>query len=103
MTQTLLGICIGIILGITIEKYIFPILDIKFDVYQLKLNNIATKYHLNSQEKNILFNKKYPEFQQTNSQPELSPAIGFVLHSDNDCEVYEDKKIGFVNENKRRI
>ena len=98
MTQIFLGIFIGTILGITIEKYIFPILDIKFDVYKLKLNDIATKYHLNSQKKNILFNKKYPEFQQTNSQSELSPAIGFTSHSDNDYEVYEDK-----NEIQRRI
>lgn len=75
------------------DKYIFPILDIKFDVYQLRLNDIATKYHLNSQEKNILFNKKYPEIQQTNPQQELSPAIGFAIHNDNDYEFYEDKKL----------
>ena len=58
----LLGIFIGIIIGITIEKYIFPILDIKFDVYQLKLNDIVIKYYLNSQEKNILFNKNIQSF-----------------------------------------
>jgi len=94
----LLGIFAGIIIGIILDRYIFPILDIKFDVFQIKQNDIAIRYHLNSQKKNILFNKKYPEIQQINPQQELSPAIGFAIHDDNDYEVYEDKKkIGFIN------
>lgn len=94
---------IGIIAGIFIAFYIFPILDLFLECLKYKISEISTKSQLNSQEMVFLFNREYPE---ANGGQELHPAIGFQVSSGDeyydeeyDESDYEDKiknKIGFI-------
>ena len=92
-------LCIGIILGIVIERYIFPIIDLKLEVLQYKESEKATIYQLNAQGLVAEFNREYPEFNQ-GEVPELTPAIGF-MHTQQNEDMYEDEeecknKIGYI-------
>lgn len=78
----------GIILGILLEKYIFPIIDLKIEVLQYKETEKATVCQLNTQELVAEFNREYPEFNQ-GEVPELTPAIGFTYTPEDDM-YYED-------------
>ena len=69
------GMCLGILLGVLINKYLFPILDIKLDVFQYAQTEKATKHHLNVQEMTMLFYREYPEAKE-DYQGETH-AIGF--------------------------
>ncbi len=82
-------LCIGIILGIVIERYIFPIMDLKLEAFQYKESEKATIYQLNAQELVAEFNREYPEFSQGETQ-ELMPAIGFTYTPSEDEIYYED-------------
>lgn len=78
----------GIIVGIVIERFIFPIIDLKLEVFQYKETEKATAYQLNTQELVAEFNREYPEFNQ-GEVPELTPAIGFTYAPEDDM-YYED-------------
>lgn len=90
---------IGIIIGIVIERYIFPIIDLKLEVLQYKESEKATIYQLNAQELLALFNREYPELNDT-QKPELTPAIGFIHNSPDEDMYYEEEncknKIGYI-------
>ena len=84
-----LFIFIGIFIGILIERYLFAIFDLYFQVFQYKKSVKATMYQLQSQEAVILFNREYPE-SNDNKTKELSPAIGFSCASPNEDILYYD-------------
>ncbi len=92
-------LCVGIILGILLEKYIFPIIDLKIEVLQYKETEKATIYQLNAQELLAEFNREYPELSQ-GEIPELTPAIGFAYTPSDEDMYYEDEqyedKIGHI-------
>lgn len=90
----LLGICLGIFLGILINKYIFSILDAKLKVYQYTQAEKVAKRYLNAQEMTMEFYRKYPEAKD-DYQGETH-AIGFQYTPLDDEEEYEEEHmIGF--------
>jgi len=99
MIYILLGIFIGITLCYLFIKYIEPIFNIKLDIYQIKQNDIVTKYHLSAQELALKFFRKYPEAQQISQQQNVD-AMGYMMSMEEDDSIYfEDgmkkRKIGF--------
>jgi hypothetical protein len=97
----LFGVSLGILVGIILCTYLFPILDIKLEIIRHKGTNTATKLNIETQTMSYEFYRKYPEANNVQQQ-ELSPAIGFVHNplQDEDEEYYEDEcknKIGFKN------
>jgi hypothetical protein len=82
---------IGILIGLLIQKYIFPIIDLWLSVYEYKQSEIITIYQLNAQEQVALFNREYPELDE-NQNKELTPAIGFAYNHQDDDMYYEDCK-----------
>jgi hypothetical protein len=44
---------IGILLGIIVERYLFPIFDTLLDVFSIKQSKIATKYNISMQKLNL--------------------------------------------------
>lgn len=96
-----LGIFIGILLGIIIEKYVFSYFDILYEKFTYKQTITCTKYKVESQTLAKEFELKYGELQ------ELPPAIGFKIQSSNvecdedcdddgcECEDIKKNKIGF--------
>lgn len=85
MTYSL--IFLGILIGLLIEKYLFPIFDTSLEVFNYKQSEKATIYQLNAQEQAVLFSRKYPESSNMPNQ-ELSPAIGFMAEQSD--EMYYD-------------
>ena len=95
----LFGISLGILIGIIIVMYIFPILDIKLEIFRHKGTNIATNFNIETQKMSCEFYRQYPEADAT-TQQELTPAIGFTYApSQEEDEYYEENeyknKIGF--------
>lgn len=85
MTYSL--IFLGVLIGVLIERYIFPIFDTLLEVFNYKQSEKATIYQLNAQEQAVLFNRKYPELNNMQNQ-ELTPAIGFMTEQSD--EMYYD-------------
>lgn len=86
---------IGILLGIVIDKYIFPLIDTLFEVFTYKISIKATAYKIQSESIAREYEKKYPEVEET-----ATNVVGF--HMDNSEEYYDDdieedckNKIGF--------
>lgn len=92
----LLGMSIGILLGIIIQKYLFSILDIKLDVFQCAQTEKATMHQLNAQEMAMLFYREYPEAKEDYQSTE---AIGFKYIP----EEYEDDEEYCTNVNLPRL
>lgn len=91
MINLALGLCIGIILGILIDKYIFVFWDIKMEKFTHKETVECTAYQLEAQELVQLYQREYGEVE------EKSPAIGFQVYPQEE-EYYDDveeKRIGF--------
>ena len=95
MTYLITGFLGGIIFGIIIEKYIFPICDTYYEVFTFKQSDTATFYQLNIQEQVAVFNREYPEMAQGKGC-ESTSAIGFSLPDEyvdeDDYGDYEDLK-----------
>lgn len=79
---------LGVILGMLIQKYIFPVFDMLLDIYSYKQSEKVTIYKLNAQEQIALFNRKYPEVNNEEIR-ESTPAIGFT-YSNQDNDIYCD-------------
>jgi hypothetical protein len=79
---------LGVILGMLIQKYIFPVFDMLLDIYSYKQSEKVTIYQLNAQEQIALFNREYPEVNNEEIR-ELTPAIGFT-YSNQDNDIYCD-------------
>jgi hypothetical protein len=89
---------IGIILGIIIEKYVFPFIDTIFEVFTYKISVHATEYKVQSETMAKEFELKYPEVEES-----ATNVIGYQYDDSPDKYYYEEdddiddckNKIGF--------
>lgn len=81
---------IGILLGIMMERYIFPIFDTLLDIFSIKQSKIATKYNISIQKMNLDLIRDYPELTKEDMEQEQIHAIGFQYESDYEDEYYEN-------------
>lgn len=91
MPDLLIGLFSGLLLGIIIEKYIFPALDIKFEVFTAKTSEIITEYNLNMQIMSCEALRSYPELNSENVGQEQTNLIGFQYQPIDD-EYYDEDK-----------
>lgn len=93
MPDLLIGLFSGLLLGIIIEKYIFPALDIIFEVFTAKTSEIITEHNLNIQSMSCELLRVYPELKDGNVAEQVN-AIGFQCQSDDGVEEedYEDEE-----------
>jgi hypothetical protein len=94
----LFGVSFGILVGILLCDYLFPIFDIKLEIIRHKGTNTATKLNIDTQTISYEFYRQYPE--ANTNQQELPPAIGFTYNPSEgeDEEYYEEEcknRIGF--------
>lgn len=90
MLYFLIGIFEGIIIGILVEKYVFPYFEILFEVYTTKKSKIIANYNVDIQELNCLLLREYPELSKNNISGNQTNAIGFKCQGDIEEEYYED-------------
>ena len=103
VTTMVYTIFLGILIGILMERFLFPYLDLFFEVATHKFSSIATSHQLDAQTMICEFGRDYPESQE---KPELSPAIGFSMgeaessleFDEEDCEDKKSKIIKNKNE-----
>ena len=81
---------IGILLGIMMERYIFPIFDTLLDIFSIKQSKIATKDNIFMQKMNLDLIRDYPELTKEDMGQEQVHAIGFQYESDYEDEYYEN-------------
>lgn len=81
---------IGILLGIMMERYIFPIFDTLLDIFSIKQSKIATKDNIFMQKMNLDLMRDYPELTKEDMGQEQVHAIGFQYESDYEDEYYEN-------------
>lgn len=84
-----LGVLLGIFFTLIFTKYLFPILDLKLDVYQYTQNEKATKHHINSQITTMEFYRKYPEAKEDGEFQETN-VIGFQHYPSTEFDDEED-------------
>lgn len=90
MSDLLIGIFSGLLLGIIIEKYVFPILDILFEIFTAKTSKEITEHNLNIQEMSCELLRAYPELKDGNVVDQVN-AIGFqYVDDDIEEEYYEE-------------
>lgn len=90
MSDLLIGIFSGLLLGIIIEKYVFPILDILFEIFTAKTSKEITEHNLNIQEMSCELLRAYPELKDGNVAEQIN-AIGFhYVDEDAEEEYYEE-------------
>jgi len=86
---------LGIFIGLMLERYIFPIFDIYFEIFNHKKAEQITLHNLNMKAMNLDFAREYPEASGETYQQ--IQAIGFehpqVSEDDYKCE--DRNKIGF--------
>jgi len=87
------GMFIGVLMGILIQQYIFPIFDLLLEVFSIKQSEVATIHNLNIQEMSCEFAREYPEI-NANKIQEQTNLIGFTCNSaEDEDEYYEEDKI----------
>ena len=75
---------LGIILGIFIDKYIFPFLDLMQERITYSVTVGATRKQIQAQKIVADFSREYPECSE--DVPEKQPAIGFQYVSEDEYE-----------------
>lgn len=91
----LLGIAIGIILESFYINTLMPLIQMRVQLRQYEVTDIATAYDINSKKQVFEFYRKYPEDQEDRPFKEKTNAIGFSVDSgDEDFDELEDK-MGF--------
>ena len=86
---------IGIFIGLMLERYILPIFDTYFEIFNYRKAEQITLHNLNIKAMNLDFTRKYPE---ASGEPyQQTQAIGFdhpqVQNEDYNCE--DMNRIGF--------
>lgn len=92
MLYFLIGIFEGIIIGILVEKYIFPYFEILFEVYTAKKSKIIAKYNADIQKISYDLMREYPEMIKDGNQEPIN-VVGFECQVDDDetdDEYYEE-------------
>ena len=86
---------LGIFIGLMLERYIFPIFDIYFEIFNHKKAEQITLHNLNMKAMNLDFTREYPE--ASGDPYQQIQAIGFE-HPQAQDEGYgcvDRNKIGF--------
>lgn len=87
----LIGIFEGIIIGILVEKYVFPYFEILFEVFTAKRSEEIAAYNANIQSISCDLLREYPELSKNNiGGQNQTNAIGFECQGDIEEEYYED-------------
>lgn len=89
---------VGVIIGILVERYVFPIFDIMHELLTYKAGEKANELQLNVKGMFAEFDRAYPE--TVEGYQEESPAIGFQISPtmsefEDDEEEDCNGKIGF--------
>lgn len=86
----------GVIVGIILVNFIFPIFEVYLEVFNVKKAEVAARHQISTQMMSANFAREYPEF--TNQEKFETHAIGFVQESDSEfCDEEECRNtIGFI-------
>lgn len=84
MLYFLIGIFEGIIIGILVEKYVFPYFEILFEVYTAKKSKIIANYNADIQAVSYDLMREYPEISNKNTNQEQVNVVGFDCQTDSD-------------------
>lgn len=98
MPNLLIGLFLGIIIGVLTHQYIFPYLDILFEIFVSKSSEIITEHNLNIQMLSCDLLREYPELNNDgNFSNEPTGVIGFQYNSSDDEEYYGEDDIKLNN------
>jgi hypothetical protein len=85
------GLFIGLLIGIMIERYLFPSFDMFLEVLTAKLSENIAVHNANIQATSCELLKQYPELTNKDIQEQIN-AIGFQCQTsdEEEYEYYED-------------
>lgn len=84
------GLCVGLFLGVWIERFLYPYLDTLFNMFTIRQSEIASEINLNIEMMKCECVRQYPELDKDNAILEQTNAIGFH-YSPPDDEYYEEE------------